>query len=128
MCLYAKKGSLKTAEEDIRVYKVVRTVEGRPGKWSPLYFKGEYDMDKVLDAGGWDDDKTPYIMHPGETTLCVGKGFFHSTVSDNKRWGLLVNRPMSVVRKATIPAGSKYYKDDDGNYASDKIIVHSNWF
>lgn len=131
MCLYAKKGSARTAETDIHTYKVVNRSPDNPKQWSPLFVTGMYDTDTVLDAGGCDEDAMPYMMleyGAPERTICVGKGFFHSTVSSNKRFELLTEHETSSVCRATIPAGSKYYKDDDGNYASDKIIVHSDWF
>jgi len=137
MCIYAKKGSRKTATEDIHVWKVIATTPEMKNRWTGPYFNNnDFPFDEEIKQEHVDERTMITSVCFGEAPMMeVGDGFFFSVLdkqdanhimfsieADTGEEGYLVH-----VAEAIVPKGSFYYTYDTPygcrTYASSSIIV-----
>ena len=119
---------LEVAKEDIPVKKVLLNYYG--SLYSPvlLFFKWEFNVIKVTKLGESD-------YHFLSKTFSIGYGF-HSCEDIHRNNGYFANNwtnkcfntlfvadSREEVFNAIIPKGSKYYKNEEGDYVSDKLMI-----
>lgn len=137
MCLYSKSKEPKTAEEDIVVYKCLRSVKERysSSKYRNLnsifmdepVTHGENHVGKVLTGKNWREPKIDDGMYK------IGPGYIHAYtyIEDAKNTirdhfiGMEWYHP--VIVEAVIPKGTKYYEGRDGygtmSLAAEKMVL-----
>lgn len=132
MCLYADKGSAKTAEKDIACYKVVNMLDG--DEWNGAYGYDARAFPFSVAVTLSNRGRASYDRFTGCTV--VEGGYFHScsdinicndVCSDVKYKFLSGVMHRSTINLAlcrcTIPAGTRYY-EKDGLLASKTVVVH----
>ena len=133
MCLTTTHKEFKT-EKDITTFKAV-IIDKKTGKWKGVYRNNNkrFLFDAMLENKERKDVSCVTAITTGDNFFTINGGFFHSsekldianyhrTCSD---MFALANKTASKVFECTIPKGTICYKDDSGNWASRKIIVHS---
>ena len=137
MCIYAKKGSRKTATEDIHVWKVIATTPELKNSWTgPFFNNNHFPFDEEIKQKPVDEramiTSGCFVESP---MMKVGEGFFFSVRdkihADDIRFSIAVDAGEEGyfvhVAEAIIPKGSFYYTYDTPygcrTYASSSIIV-----
>lgn len=128
MCLITTN-SIKTAENDITVYKTVFSNNDKMS-WVGLYQYNdkEFPFDVLIE----NKEKKDITNKGHGKIVCVGAGFFHSTSSYSRAYNLcLLNQNRFLAKfypirvcECVIPKGTEYYADEN-DYASKNIIVKS---
>ena len=134
MCLIAKPGTRKIADDDILVYKIVEVPKNHGNCWVGPYsgIPTMFPFDEELTESAPDEQ---FMLKPidhgrGECDVVVKSGFFHSFRSMSSAISalhqLLTYDPWKEYKlcRAVIPKGSVYYTPISGSeIASSKIIV-----
>lgn len=133
MCLATTHKEFKT-EKDITTFKAV-IIDNKTGKWKGVYRNNNkrFMFDAMLENKEKKDVSRITTITTGDSCFTVNGGFFHSSekldIANYHRMCsdmfALANKTASKVFECTIPKGTICYKDDSGNWASRKIIVHS---
>ena len=133
MCLATTHKEFKT-EKDITTFKAV-IIDNKTGKWKGVYRNNNkrFLFDAMLENKEKKDVSRITTITTGDSCFTVSGGFFHSSEKLNianyhrmcSDMFALDNKTTSKVFECTIPKGTICYKDDSGNWASRKIIVHS---
>ena len=135
MCLAALKGSRKIAQEDIHVYKIIKTTDN-PDTWDGPYYQAGLPFDQVVEVDSPDEESLePFFLNYIE----CGGGFLHSHLKpENAKLELEMlestcdDDSKYFITRAVIPKGSIYYTnelatDEFGHHscaASNKLIVY----
>lgn len=143
MCFIAKKQRVKTAKEDMRVWKVL--IDGTKSS----LMKFEYEPEKLYEAKmvkitaktfnrdrikNFDNQTGRYIATISEGLGCLSKydskliyinQAFHSIKTHNRAVNVAEQFTYGSVqiKEFTIPKGAKYYEDGTNLLVSDKIIM-----
>lgn len=126
MCLLPEN-SIKTADEDIRVWKRVYAREDMSG-WTGLFYNA-----KSFPFGEVCRERGGRRFSKGVVPKIVGAGFFHSFVERGDAEEVVQpggpeDFPLPLLVECTIPSGAKYFTGagvfGKREIASDRIIVH----
>lgn len=132
MCLVTTHKEFKT-EKDITTFKAV-IIDNKTGKWKGVYRinNKKFLFDAMLENKEKKDVSCITTITTGDSCFTVNGGFFHSSekldIANYHRMCFYKygcsNETLARVFECTIPKGTICYKDDSGNWASRKIIVH----
>lgn len=126
MCLF-RRGLCKVADKDIISYKVVNS------NLKSQYYNFQYEVGKTYNKV-WNEDFVKYC----EEEDTIGGNAFHSSLDKNYAIWLYGENshydpidghqiPLlgtgQILLKCIIPAGTKYFRGDFSEIASEKIII-----
>ena len=127
MCIFVQNKNLKTAEEDIICYKVLKRknlYDSTPV--SPYHSEMKWDFDKLFDAPQ-STLRTRYdIYHNG---WFISDGYFYSYkyYSDAyESFKKMCYMCMYMIAKCTIPKGTQYYEGIQGSPFQDHDEIMRN--
>ena len=126
MCLF-RRGLCKIADKNMIVYKVVNS------NLTSQYYNFQYEVGKIY-SKKWDKDFVDYCEHHDT----IGGNSFHSSLDKNSAIWLYGEDshydPIDghqipklgtgqILLKCIIPTGTKYFKGNFSEIASEKIII-----
>ena len=137
MCLVAEERSRKVADKDIHVWKLVRFGQDHDHWHGPIYsMNGLFDTVVTSDPLDETEYDHCFDFYYFKYIVSITSGFIHAHLTrehaEKQRDNLIREDSSSCnlykrcfVCEATIPKGSVYYVDIDGEeIATSKIIVH----
>lgn len=136
---------LKVAQEDITSYKIVK-LNANNGTYDAIYYPFHYVPD-VLEEGKLEIERSNFFWGTEGAEINIA---FHSysekpTFQFNHQFGIIIKHPKInvnlgcfslisvldgnyVVVKCIMPEGTKYYVNDFGEIASNKIILTKEYW
>jgi hypothetical protein len=119
MCLYIKKNQeAQIAKRAIVCYKLVEvSIE------EPIYYRSWVQL-VTVQLG--EEYMSILVKEEGDFSDSISEGLHSYTSLEKAKFELRVSHCYfefnSAIVKCIIPKGSTYYKNDDGQFASDRII------